>query len=134
MERHHADKGHLSPMTPELEEPLDPKDEEETAQEVHEHEFTTFVCLKDRKFTNCLVSSKMDFNVMTYEACKDARFVPTISNEFKDSLQTLPTSTHLLQILEPTMFCTIHQGVGTSSLIEEWLLTFTLPTHYKILH
>lgn len=58
-------KGDFPTMAPKPEEPLDPEGEEQMAQEIQEHEYTTSMCLKDRKFTNCMVSSRMDFNVMT---------------------------------------------------------------------
>jgi len=79
--RGHANEVCFPPMIFEPKEPIDSRDEEEIPLEAQEYEFTTYVYLEDQNFTNCLVSSEVNYNVMTYKACRDAGFVPTTKDE-----------------------------------------------------
>lgn len=83
MQKDQMDEEHLPHMTSEPEEPynIEDEDEGENIQEVQEYEFATFVYLRNVKFLDCMVSHIINFNLMTYEACKGAGFIPTVATE-----------------------------------------------------
>lgn len=112
------DEEHLPPMTPELEKLDNLEDEEENIQEVQEFEFTTYVYLRNVKFLDCMVSHKINFNLMTYEACKGVGFIPTVAT--KEDLAQIDNTYQMLGILKDVPICSFKSS--PRHLVDIWVI------------
>lgn len=100
MQKDQMDKEHLPSMTSEPEEPynIEDEDERENIQEVQEYEFATSVYLRNVKFPDYMISHRINFNPMTYKACKGAGFIPTTTT--KEDLAQIDNIYQMLGILK----------------------------------